>query len=48
VVIIKGFDAACFYSVDEIQAAEAGVFPPARNTLGGAVPSPLSLFRREA
>jgi uncharacterized protein YebE (UPF0316 family) len=48
VAIIKGFDSACFYSVDDVQAAEAGVFPPGRSTLGGAVPSPLRLFRRAA
>ncbi len=38
VAIIKGFDPDCFYSVDDVQSAEAGVFPQRR---GGAVPEPL-------
>jgi len=48
IAIIKRFDAGCFYSVDDVQAAEAGVFPPGKNALAGAVPSPLRLFRRAA
>jgi uncharacterized protein YebE (UPF0316 family) len=38
--IIKDFDPRCFYSVDDVQSAEAGVFPQARGGLQ-AVPSPL-------
>jgi uncharacterized protein YebE (UPF0316 family) len=37
VTIVKEFDPRCFYSVDDLQTAEAGVFPQAR----GAVPGPL-------
>ncbi len=37
VAIIKGFDPRCFYSVDDLQTAEAGVFPQGR----GIVPGPL-------
>jgi uncharacterized protein YebE (UPF0316 family) len=40
VAIIKGFDPHCFYSVDDVQAAESGVFPQAR----GVLPGPLRLF----
>jgi uncharacterized protein YebE (UPF0316 family) len=41
VAIIKDFDPRCFYSVDDLQSAEAGVFPEARGGLRGAVPGPL-------
>jgi uncharacterized protein YebE (UPF0316 family) len=41
VAIIKDFDPGCFYSVDDLQSAEAGVFPHERGGLGGAVPGPL-------
>jgi len=37
VAIIKGFDPKAFYSVDELQAAEAGVFP-AKGRWRGPVP----------
>jgi uncharacterized protein YebE (UPF0316 family) len=37
VTIIKSFDPRCFYSVDDLQTAEAGVFPQGR----GIVPGPL-------
>jgi uncharacterized protein YebE (UPF0316 family) len=43
VAIIKGFDPGCFYSVDDVQSAEAGVFPRARG-VRGVVPSPLRLL----
>ncbi len=39
--IIKAFDPRCFYAVDDVQAAEAGVFPQGRGSLRGAVPEPL-------
>ncbi|HEX5272222.1 MAG TPA: DUF2179 domain-containing protein, partial [Gemmataceae bacterium] len=32
VTIIKEFDPDCFYSVDDVQSAEAGVFPHRRPT----------------
>ncbi|HKI36375.1 MAG TPA: DUF5698 domain-containing protein [Gemmataceae bacterium] len=41
VAIIKGFDPRCFYSVDDVQSAEAGVFPRPRGGLRGVVPAPL-------
>jgi len=41
VAIIKEFDPRCFYSVDDLQSAEAGVFPEERGGLRGAVPGPL-------
>jgi uncharacterized protein YebE (UPF0316 family) len=41
VAIIKAFDAGCFYSVDDLQSAEAGVFPRERGGLRDAVPGPL-------
>jgi uncharacterized protein YebE (UPF0316 family) len=40
VAIIKGFDPHCFYSVDDVQSAEAGVFPR-RGGLSDVVPAPL-------
>ena len=39
--IIKGFDAGCFYSVDDVQSAEAGVFPASAGGLRNVVPGPL-------
>jgi uncharacterized protein YebE (UPF0316 family) len=41
VAIIKDFDPRCFYSVDDLQSAEAGVFPAERGGLRGVVPGPL-------
>jgi uncharacterized protein YebE (UPF0316 family) len=41
--IVKGFDPRAFYSVDEIQAAGAGVFPAPRKRTRGLVPIPLQL-----
>jgi uncharacterized protein YebE (UPF0316 family) len=41
VAIIKGFDPHCFYSVDDVQSAEAGVFPRRRGGLRDVVPEPL-------
>jgi uncharacterized protein YebE (UPF0316 family) len=41
VAIIKGFDPRCFYSVDDVQSAEAGVFPRPRGGLRDVVPAPL-------
>jgi uncharacterized protein YebE (UPF0316 family) len=41
VAIIKGFDPGCFYSVDDVQSAEAGVFPEARGGFHRVVPAPL-------
>jgi uncharacterized protein YebE (UPF0316 family) len=39
--IIKRFDPRAFYSVDEIQAAAAGIFPAARGRVKAILPSPL-------
>ena len=36
--IIRRFDERAFYSVDEIQSAEAGIFPAAKGRLRGVVP----------
>jgi uncharacterized protein YebE (UPF0316 family) len=41
VAIIKGFDPQCFYSVDDVQSAEAGVFPRRRGGLGDVIPATL-------
>jgi uncharacterized protein YebE (UPF0316 family) len=41
VAIIKGFDPHCFYSVDDVQSAEAGVFPRRRGVLDDVVPASL-------
>lgn len=46
--IIKGFDPKAFYSVDEIQSAEAGVFPSSRKRWQGAVPLLPRVFRPAA
>ena len=35
VAIIKEFDPRCFYSVDDVQSAEAGVFPQGRSVVSG-------------
>jgi uncharacterized protein YebE (UPF0316 family) len=40
--IIRTFDSRAFYSVDEIQSAESGIFPAAKGRLRGLLPSPLS------
>jgi uncharacterized protein YebE (UPF0316 family) len=44
VSIIKGFDTNAFYSVDDLQSLQAGIFP-AKGRLRGLVPVPLRLFR---
>ena len=46
--IIRGFDPRAFYSVDEIQSAESGIFPAGKGRLRGVVPSPLQSLRRAA
>jgi uncharacterized protein YebE (UPF0316 family) len=49
VTIIKGFDPTAFYSVDEIQSAEAGVFPAPKGRWRGAFPAaPLRMMRHAA
>jgi uncharacterized protein YebE (UPF0316 family) len=48
VSIIKAFDPKAFYSVDDLQSLEAGIFPTARGRLRGILPSPLRLFRSAA
>jgi uncharacterized protein YebE (UPF0316 family) len=45
VAIIKGFDANAFYSVDDLQSLQAGIFPVAKGRLRGLIPVPLRLFR---
>jgi uncharacterized protein YebE (UPF0316 family) len=45
VAIIKEFDPRAFYSVEDVQMAAAGVFPPTTQTV---LPSPLRRFRRAA
>jgi uncharacterized protein YebE (UPF0316 family) len=45
--IIKAFDERTFYSVEEIQSAEAGIFPAPRR-VRGLLPLPLRLSRRAA
>ncbi len=42
--IIKAFDGNCFYSVDDVQSAESGVFPPVRGGLPGIIPAPLRVL----
>jgi uncharacterized protein YebE (UPF0316 family) len=46
VAIIKDFDPCCFYSVDDVQSAEAGVFPQARGALLSFPPPLLRLRTR--
>jgi uncharacterized protein YebE (UPF0316 family) len=46
--LIKQFDAKAFYSVNEIQAAESGIFPETKNRLRGAFPGSPKLFRTAA
>jgi uncharacterized protein YebE (UPF0316 family) len=48
VSIIKAFDANAFYSVDDLQSLQAGVFPVPKGRLRGLVPVPLRLFRSAA
>ena len=43
--IIKGFDPNAFYSVDDLQSLQAGIFPVAKGRMRGLVPGPLRLFR---
>lgn len=45
VAILKRFDPKVFYSVDDIQSAEAGVFPLPRGRRRGLLPSLFSLQR---
>jgi len=45
VAIIKDFDANAFYSVDDLQSLEAGIFPAAKGRTRTIVPGPLRLFR---
>ena len=45
VSIIKGFDTNAFYSVDDLQSLQAGIFPMSKGRLRGLVPVPLRLFR---
>jgi uncharacterized protein YebE (UPF0316 family) len=46
--IIKEFDPKAFYSVDDLQALEAGIFPTAKGRARGIIPGPLRLFRTTA
>jgi uncharacterized protein YebE (UPF0316 family) len=46
--IIRAFDPAAFYSVDDVQAAARGVFPPAKRGARGLLPSPLRFSRQAA
>lgn len=48
VAIIKEFDPKAFYSVDDLQASEAGIFPVAKGRARGIIPGPLRLFRSAA
>lgn len=48
VAIIKEFDPRAFYSVDDLQALEAGIFPTAKGRARGVIPGPLRLFRTTA
>jgi uncharacterized protein YebE (UPF0316 family) len=43
--IIRQFDERAFYSVDEIQSAEAGIFPASKGRLRGAVPGGVTPHR---
>jgi uncharacterized protein YebE (UPF0316 family) len=43
--IIKGFDANAFYSVDDLQSLQAGIFPVAKGRMRGLIPGPVRLFR---
>jgi uncharacterized protein YebE (UPF0316 family) len=45
VAIIKDFDAKAFYSVDDVQSLEAGIFPATKGRARAIVPGPLRLFR---
>ncbi len=48
VAIIHRFDERAFYSVEDVQTAASGVFPPTQSSLQAVLPSPLRLFRRAA
>jgi uncharacterized protein YebE (UPF0316 family) len=47
VAVIKGFDPAAFYSVEDVRSAAAGVFPVTPRAASG-LPTPLRLFRQAA
>jgi uncharacterized protein YebE (UPF0316 family) len=44
--LVRAFDPRAFYSVDEIQAAEAGIFPAERGRGRRLIPFPLPLLPR--
>jgi uncharacterized protein YebE (UPF0316 family) len=48
VAIIKAFDPKAFYSVDDLQSLEAGIFPAAKGRVRAVVPGSLRLFRSTA
>jgi uncharacterized protein YebE (UPF0316 family) len=45
IAIIKEFDAKAFYSVDDLQALEAGIFPASKGRARMVIPGPLRLLR---
>ena len=45
VALLKRFDPKVFYSVDDIQSAEAGIFPLSRSRARGLLPSFFNLQR---
>lgn len=45
VALIKEFDANAFYSVDDLQLLEAGIFPAAKGRARAIIPGPLRHFR---
>jgi uncharacterized protein YebE (UPF0316 family) len=48
VTLIRRFDEKAFYSVEDVQAAAAGVFPATQSGLQALLPSTLRLFGRAA
>jgi uncharacterized protein YebE (UPF0316 family) len=46
--LIRQFDARAFYSIDEVQVAEAGIFPSAQGRFRGILPSSWQSGRRVA
>jgi len=48
VTLIKAFDPKAFYSVDDLQSLEAGIFPTAKGRLRGLIPGSLRPFRSAA